>query len=141
MKKSLFLLISAIATLTACVGHNANASTSESATTSESVVSNESAMPENATATQGKVVLIDFFATWCGPCRAQGPIINDLQRDYPDLEVQRIDVDENEEMAMRYNVQAIPLLVFLVDGKVAARFEGLTEYKELETTYKKLVSQ
>ena len=62
----------------------------------------------------GKLVLIDFYATWCGPCKAMTPVIEQMEEKYGDkIEFRRIDVDQDEELANKYNVQSIPNIVIL----------------------------
>ena len=63
-------------------------------------------------------VLIDFFATWCGPCKMLSPVIEQVEREHPDLKVAKVDVDEAPEIAMKYGIQAIPTLFLVKEGKV-----------------------
>ena len=68
--------------------------------------------------TKSGTVLVDFFATWCGPCKMLAPVLEDLDKD-PSFDVQiiKIDTDEAEEIAMEYRIQAIPTLILFKDGK------------------------
>ena len=66
---------------------------------------------------QGKV-LVDFYATWCGPCKMLSPIIDQVEREHPDLKVLKIDVDEVGDLAMKFNVSSIPTLLHFEDGKL-----------------------
>ena len=65
-----------------------------------------------------KPVLLDFFATWCGPCRMIGPILEEISEENESIKVCKIDVDQDPELAMRFQVTSIPLLVVMQDGKV-----------------------
>lgn len=67
-------------------------------------------------------VLVDFFATWCGPCRMISPILEELASD-PSFEVEiiKVDVDENEDLAAEYKIYTIPTLIYLEDGKLVNR--------------------
>jgi thioredoxin 1 len=65
-----------------------------------------------------KPVLLDFFATWCGPCRMIGPILEEISEENESIKVCKIDVDQDPELAMRFQVTSIPLLVVMHDGKV-----------------------
>ena len=65
-----------------------------------------------------KPVLLDFFATWCGPCRMVGPILEEISEENESIKVCKIDVDQDPELAMRFQVTSIPLLVVMQDGKV-----------------------
>jgi len=88
----------------------------------------------------GKPVLIDFYADWCGPCRLQSPIVEELARRMGDqVEVQKINVDDNMEMANKYRIYVVPTLIIEKDKKEIRRIEGLTDAASLEAIMKPLV--
>lgn len=68
-------------------------------------------------------VLVDFWANWCGPCRAMNPTLEALARDY---KVCKMNVDTNQPLAARYRVQSIPALMIFKDGRIAAQYVGVT---------------
>jgi thioredoxin 1 len=72
---------------------------------------------------QGKVVL-DFFATWCGPCRHITPKFEELSKGYPTIYFLKVDVDESAELTEYFTVRAMPTFVFLVDGQIVRKIEG-----------------
>lgn len=72
-----------------------------------------------------KPVLVDFWAAWCGPCRMVAPVVEQIANEYSDrLEVAKLDVDENPNVAMRYGIMSIPTLMIFKDGKIAQRMVG-----------------
>jgi thioredoxin 1 len=88
----------------------------------------------------GKPVLIDFYADWCGPCRYQTPILEDLKKRMGEaIEVQKVDVDNHMDLADRYDIHVVPTLVIEKDGKVVRRFEGVTDARSLEAVLQPLV--
>lgn len=70
-------------------------------------------------------VLVDFWAAWCGPCRMVSPVLDKLARERPGaIKLVKVDVDKSPGLSRRFDIQAIPTLMVLVDGKVAARQAG-----------------
>ena len=73
---------------------------------------------------ESKTVLIDFWASWCGPCRMVSPIIDEIATERADLKVGKVNVDEQPELAARFGVMSIPTLVVMKDGKVVNQTAG-----------------
>ncbi|MCA6365399.1 MAG: thioredoxin [Bacteroidetes bacterium] len=81
----------------------------------------------------GKPVLVDFFATWCGPCKAQAPILEQLAERVGDTaHILKVDVDNNPQAASIYGVRAVPTLLLFQNGKVVWRHSGVMGAAELE---------
>lgn len=81
-----------------------------------------------------KPILIDFYADWCAPCRAQAPIIEDLKERIGDkAHVIKIDVDQNQGIAAQFQIRSIPTLVILKDKEIRWRHSGITEAHTLES--------
>lgn len=80
-----------------------------------------------------KPVLVDFYAEWCGPCKKLGPVLDDFAKEHPEVRVVKVNVDENKDLAGRYDVRAMPSLLAIRDGKVLTRTIGVvTKEKMLE---------
>lgn len=79
----------------------------------------------------GKVVLLDFYADWCGPCKMVAPILEEIAADYPEITVGKINVDNDMELATRFNVTSIPLIVVMKDGEVINKSLGYCPKEEL----------
>lgn len=70
------------------------------------------------------LVLVDFWATWCGPCRMIAPVLEEVAKERPDVTVCKVDVDEERELALEYGVSSIPTLLVFRDGKVVNQSIG-----------------
>ena len=79
---------------------------------------------EKIIAQDGKTVLVDFWATWCGPCRMIAPVLEEVAKERPDVTVCKVDVDEERELALEYGVSSIPTLLVFRDGKVVNQSVG-----------------
>jgi thioredoxin 1 len=79
-------------------------------------------------------VLYDFFATWCGPCKIQSPIIDSLaERIGGKVDIEKVDIDQFPDLANKYLINVVPTLIIEKDGKVVHRLEGVTDASHLET--------
>ncbi len=82
--------------------------------------------------TQKGVVLIDFFATWCGPCKMLAPILEEVQKEIGDkAQIYKIDVDKEEKLARSFGIMSIPTLILFVDGQIEEKHVGLMSKSEI----------
>jgi thioredoxin 1 len=78
------------------------------------------------------VTLKDFYADWCGPCKTQDPILEELEEEWTDVEFEKIDVDQQQNVANEYQVRSLPTLVVENEEGVVERFVGVTQASDLE---------
>ncbi len=84
--------------------------------------------------------MFDFFATWCGPCRMQTPIIEELAKKMSDaVDIRKVDVDQNMQLAEKYGIRVVPTLIIEKDGKIVHSLEGVTDAATLEKLLRPLV--
>lgn len=87
-----------------------------------------------------KLVLIDFFATWCGPCKMLSPIISEIANEYSNsVKVCKVNIDENQDLALKYNIMSVPTLIFLKNGQVVKSSIGFCPKSELDSIIKSLL--
>jgi thioredoxin 1 len=79
---------------------------------------------------EGKV-LIDFYADWCGPCRMLAPIIEDIAEERSDVKVCKINVDDENALAMSFQISSIPTVVIIEGGKIKERFSGVKPMEDI----------
>jgi len=91
---------------------------------------------ENEVVKSDKPVLLDFWATWCGPCRMVSPVVDQISEEHPEYKVGKVNVDEEGELAMMFKVSGIPTLVAMKGGEVAGKQVGVHSKQEILTMMK-----
>ena len=77
------------------------------------------------------VRLKDFYADWCGPCKTQDPILDDIEAEYEDVVFEKVDVDQEQDVANEYQVRSLPTLVIENDDGIVDRFVGVTQREDI----------
>lgn len=77
------------------------------------------------------VVFVDFYATWCMPCKTMSPIIEEIAKEHKEVKFVKIDIDKNEELAIKYNVMSIPTMIIMKNGEVTKTFVGVTNKESI----------
>lgn len=149
-----FAFVALLVALTACSGGSKSAPVTEAsvsvndADTQQSVQeveSQDNVDGDDVASTQAsqseKLVVLDFFATWCGPCKAMAPAMEKMEKKYGDrIEFRKVDVDQESELANQYNITAVPtLIVITADGKILDRMEGSQTEGELDKMFNALL--
>ncbi len=78
-----------------------------------------------------KPVLVDFWATWCGPCQMMGPVLEEISEEQSDVKICKINVDENSDLAQKYGVMSIPNFVLFKNGEAAGQKVGLNSKEDM----------
>ncbi len=85
-------------------------------------------------------VLVDFWAQWCGPCKAIGPIIEELNNDYAGKAViGKVDVDANQELAVRFGIMNIPTILFFKEGQIVDKLKGAAPKKDFQNKLNSII--
>lgn len=88
---------------------------------------------DKAISTPDKIVVVDFFATWCGPCKMLGPVIEQAAAEMSDVLFCKVDIDEEMELAQRYQVMSVPTLLFFKNGQPVKKSVGAIPLEELSS--------
>ncbi len=84
-----------------------------------------------------KTTIVDFYADWCGPCKMMSPVIDKIAEENAEsIKVGKVNVDENQELAMKYNVMSIPTILVFKNGNLVKTFIGVTSKSEIEEAIK-----
>ena len=93
--------------------------------------SNMENFEETISAADG-IVLVDFWAQWCGPCKMMASVLDEIEAEHPEITVAKVDVDENPDIASQYQITSIPTLIVFKDGSPAAVSVGFKPKNEIE---------
>lgn len=77
------------------------------------------------------IVFVDFYATWCMPCKAMSSMIEEIAKEHKEIKFVKIDIDKNEELAIQYNVMSIPTMMVIKNGEITKTFVGVTNKESI----------
>ena len=78
-----------------------------------------------------QTVLVDFYADWCGPCKMQAPIIDEISNEQTEVKVGKVNIDENPKIAEKFGIMSIPTLIIFKDGEITNKFIGITSKENI----------
>ena len=88
---------------------------------------------ENEVINSDKTTIVDFYADWCGPCKMMSPVVDKIAEEMEGIvKVGKINVDENQELAIKYGIMSIPTIMILKNGEVEKTFVGVTDKEEIK---------
>jgi len=107
---------------------------------SEAIIQLDDASFDAEVISSDKPVLVDFWAPWCGPCKALGPVIDEISNDFVDkVKVGKVNVDENPEISMKFGIRSIPTLIVFKNGEVQEQIIGAVPKSEIEKALEKVI--
>lgn len=80
----------------------------------------------------GGITVLDFFASWCGPCRVYGPILDEFSSSNPDINVVKLNIETSPDIASKYGIRSIPTTILFKDGQLITKVPGVIQKEKLE---------
>ena len=124
--------------LTACNNSENDEQTSENATATPAITNSEAFTPESfdELLKNNEIVVVDFKADWCGPCKILGPILEKVHQDYGDkVKLQKIDIDKSQALSQQLGITGIPLVVKYVNGQKSKEILGVTSEENIRAFF------
>ncbi len=146
--KKIFFVATVSLLLVACGKNDAPESSNSTNETQQTAVNNSSseviaissaAQLNTILSEEDHLTIVDLYADWCGPCKLIAPIIRDLSTKYPSVSFTKVNVDQNQDLARKYQARSIPLVLFIKDGEIIERVTGArssSDYTALVERYK-----
>lgn len=93
---------------------------------------NESNFKEEVLELKDQLVIVDFYATWCGPCTRMNPVLVAIESKNSDVKITKVNTDENPNLAMEHNISMLPTLLFFKNGKLVKTVNGMRTYDQMQ---------
>jgi thioredoxin 1 len=94
---------------------------------------------ENEVIKSNKVILVDFFATWCPPCKMLSPVLEKIASSRAEFDVAKVNIDENNDIAGKYNIEVVPTMLVFKEGKVVDKMVGYMNENDITNTVSKYI--
>jgi thioredoxin 1 len=94
---------------------------------------------ENEVIKSNKVILVDFFATWCPPCKMLSPVLEKIASSRAEFDVAKVNIDENNDIAGKYNIEVVPTMLVFKEGKVVDKMVGYMNENDITNTVNKYI--
>lgn len=117
--------------ITLCYNFLINGKTAKGAKNMEIKEIENSKQFEEEVLNESETVFVDFYATWCMPCKTMSSIIDEIANEHTEVKFVKVDVDKNEELAIKYNVMSIPTMLVIKNGEVTKTFIGITDKENI----------
>ena len=140
--KKIFLCMIALVALVACNNKSENKSQGQNQNSTEAVTTDDGNWAQQSTIQSSKPMVVDFFATWCGPCKQLAPVLDEVEKNHQgEVIFQRIDVDQEMDLAQEFGIRSVPTLMFITPKGEYQTLVGLQDAETIEAKIAQLLKR